>query len=289
MKWRFIMAGKKKANVLSLVLAGIVFVAASVAFLVGITAKSYVNDIVMDAGMTQAITDKLMDTVVAVTGTENVEQVTKIQDSISNSSSIKGITEKYTKAMTDGIISGKDFDELDIDISDELSLIANKTIDSIESYVTMTDLQKSLVNTALGYSEVLIKNSIDTYVKDIYGNIQLKAKNLIEIYRLITSKTFVAGMLILSLMAVVIILAINPLRITRVYIAILFIISGIIYAAGVNICCNNIVPKLSNIYLGRTVIINSPTGYMILGIMVMIGVTFALITTMIYSYQKKSR
>mgnify|MGYP000044304749 FL=1 len=283
------MAGKKKANVLSLVLAGIVFVAASVAFLVGITAKSYVNDIVMDAGMTQAITDKLMDTVVAVTGTENVEQVTKIQDSISNSSSIKGITEKYTKAMTDGIISGKDFDELDIDISDELSLIANKTIDSIESYVTMTDLQKSLVNTALGYSEVLIKNSIDTYVKDIYGNIQLKAKNLIEIYRLITSKTFVAGMLILSLMAVVIILAINPLRITRVYIAILFIISGIIYAAGVNICCNNIVPKLSNIYLGRTVIINSPTGYMILGIMVMIGVTFALITTMIYSYQKKSR
>lgn len=283
------MAGKKKANVLSLVLAGIVFVAASVAFLVGITAKSYVNDIVMDAGMTQAITDKLMDTVVAVTGTENVEQVAKIQDSISNSSSIKGITEKYTKAMTDGIISGKDFDELDIDISDELSLIANKTIDSIESYVTMTDLQRSLVNTALGYSEVLIKNSIDTYVKDIYGNIQLKAKNLIEIYRLITSKTFVAGMLILSLMAVVIILAINPLRITRVYIAILFIISGIIYAAGVNICCNNIVPKLSNMYLGRTVIINSPTGYMILGIMVMIGVTFALITTMIYSYQKKSR
>lgn len=283
------MGGKKKANLLSLVLAGIVFVAASVAFLVGITAKSYVNDIVMDAGMTQAITDKLMDTVVAVTGTENVEQVAKIQDSISNSSSIKGITEKYTKAMTDGIISGKDFDELDIDISDELSLIANKTIDSIESYVTMTDLQKSLVNTALGYSEVLIKNSIDTYVKDIYGNIQLKAKNLIEIYRLITSKTFVAGMLILSLMAVVIILAINPLRITRVYIAILFIISGIIYAAGVNICCNNIVPKLSNIYLGRTVIINSPTGYMILGIMVMIGVTFALITTMIYSYQKKSR
>lgn len=283
------MAGKKKANLLSLVLAGIVFVAASVAFLVGITAKSYVNDIVMDAGMTQAITDKLMDTVVAVTGTENVEQVAQIQDSISNSSSIKGITEKYTKAMTDGIISGKDFDELDIDISDELSLIANKTIDSIESYVTMTDLQKSLVNTALGYSEVLIKNSIDTYVKDIYGNIQLKAKNLIEIYRLITSKTFVAGMLILSLMAVVIILAINPLRITRVYIAILFIISGIIYAAGVNICCNNIVPKLSNIYLGRTVIINSPTGYMILGIMVMIGVTFALITTMIYSYQKKSR
>lgn len=283
------MAGKKKANVLSLVLAGIVFVAASVAFLVGITAKSYVNDIVMDAGMTQAITDKLMDTVVAVTGTENVEQVAKIQDSISNSSSIKGITEKYTKAMTDGIISGKDFDELDIDISDELSLIANKTIDSIESYVTMTDLQKSLVNTALGYSEVLIKNSIDTYVKDIYGNIQLKAKNLIEIYRLITSKTFVAVMLILSLMAVVIILAINPLRITRVYIAILFIISGIIYAAGVNICCNNIVPKLSNMYLGRTVIINSPTGYMILGIMVMIGVTFALITTMIYSYQKKSR
>lgn len=283
------MAGKKKANLLSLVLAGIVFVAASVAFLVGITAKSYVNDIVMDAGMTQAITDKLMDTVVAVTGTENVEQVAKIQDSIANSSSIKGITEKYTKAMTDGIISGKDFDELDIDISDELSLIANKTIDSIESYVTMTDLQKSLVNTALGYSEVLIKNSIDTYVKDIYGNIQLKAKNLIEIYRLITSKTFVAGMLILSLMAVVIILAINPLRITRVYIAILFIISGIIYAAGVNICCNNIVPKLSNIYLGRTVIINSPKGYMILGIMVMIGVTFALITTMIYSYQKKSR
>lgn len=283
------MAGKKKANVLSLVLAGIVFVAASVAFLVGITAKSYVNDIVMDAGMTQAITDKLMDTVVAVTGTENVEQVAKIQDSISNSSSIKGITEKYTKAMTDGIISGKDFDELDIDISDELSLIANKTIDSIESYVTMTDLQRSLVNTALGYSEVLIKNSIDTYVRDIYGNIQLKAKNLIEIYRLITSKTFVAGMLILSLMAVVIILAINPLRITRVYIAILFIISGIIYAAGVNICCNNIVPKLSNMYLGRTVIINSPTGYMILGIMVMIGVTFALITTMIYSYQKKSR
>ena len=283
------MAGKKKANVLSLVLAGIVFVAASVAFLVGITAKSYVNDIVMDAGMTQAITDKLMDTVVAVTGTENVEQVAKIQDSISNSSSIKGITEKYTKAMTDGIISGKDFDELDIDISDELSLIANKTIDSIETYVTMTDLQRSLVNTALGYSEVLIKNSIDTYVKDIYGNIQLKAKNLIEIYRLITSKTFVAGMLILSLMAVVIILAINPLRITRVYIAILFIISGIIYAAGVNICCNNIVPKLSNMYLGRTVIINSPTGYMILGIMVMIGVTFALITTMIYSYQKKSR
>lgn len=283
------MAGKKKANVLSLVLAGIVFVAASVAFLVGITAKSYVNDIVMDAGMTQAITDKLMDTVVAVTGTENVEQVAKIQDSISNSSSIKGITEKYTKAMTDGIISGKDFDELDIDISDELSLIANKTIDSIESYVTMTDLQRSLVNTALGYSEVLIKNSIDTYVKDIYGNIQLKAKNLIEIYRLITSKTFVAGMLILSLMAVVIILAINPLRITRVYIAILFIISGIIYAVGVNICCNNIVPKLSNMYLGRTVIINSPTGYMILGIMVMIGVTFALITTMIYNYQKKSR
>lgn len=283
------MAGKKKANVLSLVLAGIVFVAASVAFLVGITAESYVNDIVMDAGMTQAITDKLMDTVVAVTGTENVEQVAKIQDSISNSSSIKGITEKYTKAMTDGIISGKDFDELDIDISEELSLIANKTIDSIESYVTMTDLQRSLVNTALGYSEVLIKNSIDTYVRDIYGNIQLKAKNLIEIYRLITSKTFVAGMLILSLMAVVIILAINPLRITRVYIAILFIISGIIYAAGVNICCNNIVPKLSNIYLGRTVIINSPTGYMILGIMVMIGVTFALITTMIYSYQKKSR
>lgn len=283
------MAGKKKANVLSLVLAGIVFVAASVAFLVGITAKSYVNDIVMDAGMTQAITDKLMDTVVAVIGTENVEQVAKIQDSISNSSSIKGITEKYTKSMTDGIISGKDFDELDIDISDELSLIANKTIDSIESYVTMTDLQRSLVNTALGYSEVLIKNSIDTYVKDIYGNIQLKAKNLIEIYRLITSKTFVAGMLILSLMAVVIILAINPLRITRVYIAILFIISGIIYAAGVNICCNNIVPKLSNRYLGRTVIINSPTGYMILGIMVMIGVTFALITTMIYSHQKKGR
>lgn len=62
-----------------------------------------------------------------------------IQNTIQNSSAIDSIARKYTDALTKGLRDGKTFNEIDIDIDDELTALSSVTYNSIKDYTDNTD------------------------------------------------------------------------------------------------------------------------------------------------------
>lgn len=62
-----------------------------------------------------------------------------IQNTIQNSSAIDSIARKYTDALSKGLRDGKTFNEIDIDIDDELTVLSSVTYNSIKDYTDNTD------------------------------------------------------------------------------------------------------------------------------------------------------
>lgn len=103
-----------------------------------------------------------------------------IQNTIQNSSAIDSIARKYTDALTKGLRDGKTFNEIDIDIDDELTALSSVTYNSIKDY---TDNTYSTITLSLFADTESAKKAINNYASCIYADIQYRAAGLAGIYQ----------------------------------------------------------------------------------------------------------
>ena len=66
-------------------------------------AKDYVNYILEDAGLSSAISERMMDTVFDSLPSDDIEILGQIQDKLQNSPAVDALAEKYAQAMIQGI------------------------------------------------------------------------------------------------------------------------------------------------------------------------------------------
>lgn len=74
-----------------------------------------------------------MDTVFDSLPSDDIEILGQIQDKLQNSPAVDALAEKYAQAMIQGIASGKEFDEIHVDISNELVQIASTALTEIKA------------------------------------------------------------------------------------------------------------------------------------------------------------
>ena len=265
------------ANRFTQIGVGLLAVIIGLAIIVNVTAPMYVSSMVKDAGLSTAISHRLMDTVFESLG-DNTEALSQIQTDIENSQIIDRLAQKYTSAMVTGMIDNKAFDDVDVDISSELDELADMTYNKIAEYINMGDIQKAIVRAALSYSETSAKQAIDNYVEGIYNNIYNRLGTLIKVYRIITSMSFKIVMIILYVTAFVIIIVTNPVKTVRYTLPCIFIITGVIYMLLANVLGNRYVVNISNRYLGRSVFIDSQIAYKVLGVMCICAVVSLILS-----------
>ena len=137
----------------------------------------YTADILKDAGLSSAVSSRYMDTVInglpssEQTGMDTSEYnnlLSDIQNSIQNSPAIDSIARKYTDTLTRGLRDGKTFDEINIDIDEELTTLAaiayNKAADLVEPKISKK------------YVRNYIEGASSIEYASIYNNIKLNTK-----------------------------------------------------------------------------------------------------------------
>ncbi len=93
-----------------------------------------------------------MDTVFDSLPSDDIEILGQIQDKLQNSPAVDALAEKYAQAMIQGIASGKEFDEIHVDISNELVQIASTALTEIKKQIPLSDgMEKKLITASLFY------------------------------------------------------------------------------------------------------------------------------------------
>ncbi len=260
----------KKANRLTQIGVGLLAVIIGLIMIASITAPMYVTSIVKDAGLSTAISHRLMDTVFDSLG-DNIDALSQIQDSIEKSQIVDKLAQKYTSAMVKGMLDNKEFSEIDVNIDSELDELAELAYNGISSRISMVELQKNIVKAALALSEGSAKDAINNYVEGIYNNIYNRLNLLIKVYGVITSMTFKIIMFVLYVTSFVIIIVTNPVKIKGYTLPCIFVITGVVYMYLANVLGNRYVAAISNRYLGRTVFIDNQIAYKVMRVMCILG------------------
>lgn len=260
----------KKANRLTQIGVGLLAVIIGLIMIASITAPMYVTSIVKDAGLSTAISHRLMDTVFDSLG-DNIDALSQIQDSIEKSQIVDKLAQKYTSAMVKGMLDNKEFSEIDVNIDSELDELAELAYNGISSRISMGELQKNIVKAALALSEGSAKDAINNYVEGIYNNIYNRLNLLIKVYGVITSMTFKIIMFVLYVTSFVIIIVTNPVKIKGYTLPCIFVITGVVYMYLANVLGNRYVAAISNRYLGRTVFIDNQIAYKVMRVMCILG------------------
>lgn len=265
-------AYRKRANRFTQIVVGLLAVIIGLIMTVSITAPMYVTSMVKDAGLSTAISHRLMDTVFDALGDVDSEVLANIQNSIEDSKIIDKLAKKYTEAMVAGMLDNKEFNEIDVNIDSELDELADKAYNGIADHIKMGDIQKTIVKAALTYSENAAKDAINNYVEGIYNNIYNRLSSLIKVYGVITSMTFKIIMFVLYVITLVIIIVTNPVNVSRYTLPVIFILTGIVYMIAANVIGGRYVVQISNRYLGRAVFIDAGIAYKVMGVMCVFAV-----------------
>ena len=207
-----------------------------------------------------------------------------IQNTIQNSSAIDSIARKYTDALTKGLRDGKTFNEIDIDIDDELTALSSVTYNSIKDYTDNTD---STITLSLFADTESAKKAINNYASGIYADIQYRAAGLAGIYQTISSGTFYIVMIVLLALSLISLIIFSlPLSVSRIYLPVLFIIyAGLEYVA-FNVILSKAAMLLSNRLLGRTASLNLTYANTDFVSYVSLGVVLAIIMNIAYRKMK---
>ena len=207
-----------------------------------------------------------------------------IQNTIQNSSAIDSIARKYTDALSKGLRDGKTFNEIDIDIDDELTVLSSVTYNSIKDYTDNTD---STITLSLFADTESAKKAINNYASGIYADIQYRTAGLAGIYQTISSGTFYIVMIVLLALSLISLIIFSlPLSVSRIYLPILFVIyAGLEYVA-FNVILSKAAMLLSNRLLGRTASLNLTYANTDFVSYVSLGVLLAIIMNIAYGKMK---
>lgn len=283
----------KKSNKPLLIIATITFLISMFGLNINKNVPFYAADIIKDAGLSSAISGRYMDTVIdSLPSSEqagmDVYQYNKllsdIQNTIQNSSAIDSIARKYTDALSKGLRDGKTFNEIDIDIDDELTVLSSVTYNSIKDYTDNTD---STITLSLFADTESAKKAINNYASGIYADIQYRTAGLAGIYQTISSGTFYIVMIVLLALSLISLIIFSlPLSVSRIYLPILFVIyAGLEYVA-FNVILSKAAMLLSNRLLGRTASLNLTYANTDFVSYVSLGVLLAIIMNIAYRKMK---
>ena len=160
--------------------------------------------------------------------------------------------------MVQGIASGKEFDEIHVDISNELVQIASTALTEIKKQIPLSDGMEKLFT---------------AYAEGIYDGFSNRLGGLVNLYRILTSQFMILFIALLYIGMVIACIVTTPLTVVRFSYPATFVLFGILYYFLVNVVGNTLVARLSNRFLGRTVFLDPSMGYAML-IVAILGAAF---------------
>lgn len=263
-------------------------------FTLSLNAKTYVSSALMEAGLSSAVSHRMMDTVIDTlypSGTqansEDNKFLQRIQTDIEESYIIEQIADKYIDASVKGISSGKSFDSIYVDISDEMSQLISFVNKEINERADLTDSQKDAVRISLIQDAVSAEKAINNYASDVYNDVSDRASGIIKVYKEFSSLKMIVLLGLFSYIIYAILVVITPVRVLRFSMPLTFLISGGIYLFITNVLGNSVLRFLSNRLLGRTVYINETLGYITFGVIAFIAVMIFIVLMVKYFKYKK--
>ena len=263
-------------------------------FTLSLNAKTYVSSALMEAGLSSAVSHRMMDTVIDTlypSGTqansEDNKFLQRIQTDIEESYIIEQIADKYIDASVKGISSGKSFDSIYVDISDEMSQLISFVNKEINERADLTDSQKDAVRISLIQDAVSAEKAINNYASDVYNDVSDRASGIIKVYKEFTSLKMIVLLGLFAYIIYAILVVITPVRVLRFSMPLTFLISGGIYLFITNVLGNSVLRFLSNRLLGRTVYINETLGYITFGVIAFIAVMIFIVLMVKYFKYKK--
>ncbi len=287
----------KKSNKPVLVIATIIFLISMSGLNINKNVPFYTADIIKDAGLSSAISGRYMDTVIdnlpsSEQAGMDVYQYNKllsdIQNTIQNSSAVDSIARKYTDTLTKGLRDGKAFDEIDIDIDDELTTLAAIAYNGITESKDYSDTQKNMITLALVLDKESAQKAINNYASGIYDEMLYRASGLAGIYQIISSKTFYVMMILLLALSLILLMLFSlSLSVSRIYLPALFIIYSVLEYVTFNVLLNRAAMLLSNRLLGRSASLNMTYANTDLISYVSLGVVLAIIMNIAYRKMKR--
>lgn len=263
-------------------------------FTLSLNAKTYVSSALMEAGLSSAVSHRMMDTVIDTlypSGTqansEDNKFLQRIQTDIEESYIIEQIADKYIDASVKGISSGKSFDSIYVDISDEMSQLISFVNKEINERADLTDSQKDAVRISLIQDAVSSAKAINNYASDVYNDVSDRASGIIKVYKEFSSLKMIVLLGLFAYIIYAILVVITPVRVLRFSMPLTFLISGGIYLFITNVLGNSVLRFLSNRLLGRTVYINETLGYITFGVIAFIAVMIFIVLMVKYFKYKK--
>ena len=263
-------------------------------FTLSLNAKTYVSSALMEAGLSSAVSHRMMDTVIDTlypSGTqansEDNKFLKRIQTDIEESYIIEQIADKYIDASVKGISSGKSFDSIYVDISDEMSQLISFVNKEINERADLTDSQKDAVRISLIQDAVSAEKAINNYASDVYNDVSDRASGIIKVYKEFSSLKMIVLLGLFAYIIYAILVVITPVRVLRFSMPLTFLISGGIYLFITNVLGNSVLRFLSNRLLGRTVYINETLGYITSGVIAFIAVMIFIVLMVKYFKYKK--
>ena len=263
-------------------------------FTLSLNAKTYVSSALMEAGLSSAVSHRMMDTVIDTlypSGTqansEDNKFLQRIQTDIEESYIIEQIADKYIDASVKGISSGKSFDSIYVDISDEMSQLISFINKEINERADLTDSQKDAVRISLIQDAVSAEKAINNYASDVYNDVSDRASGIIKVYKEFSSLKMIVLLGLFAYIIYAILVVITPVRVLRFSMPLTFLISGGIYLFITNVLGNSVLRFLSNRLLGRTVYINETLGYITFGVIAFIAVMIFIVLMVKYFKYKK--
>lgn len=263
-------------------------------FTLSLNAKTYVSSALMEAGLSSAVSHRMMDTVIDTlypSGTqansEDNKFLQRIQTDIEESYIIEQIADKYIDASVKGISSGKSFDSIYVDISDEMSQLISFVNKEINERADLTDSQKDAVRISLIQDAVSAEKAINNYASDVYNDVSDRASGIIKVYKEFSSLKMIVLLGLFAYIIYAILVVITPVRVLRFSMPLTFLISGGIYLFITNVLGNSVLRFLSNRLLGRNVYINETLGYITFGVIAFIAVMIFIVLMVKYFKYKK--
>lgn len=130
----------------------------------------------------------MMDTVFDSLPSDDIEILGQIQDKLQNSPAVDALAEKYAQAMIQGIANGKEFDEIHVDISNELVQIASTALTEIKKQIPLSDGMEKLITASLLSDSASAQSAINTYAEGIYDGFSNRLGGFVNLYRILTSQ-----------------------------------------------------------------------------------------------------
>ncbi len=285
----------KQCNMPLLIAATIIFLISMSGVNINKNMPSYTADLIKDAGLSSAVSGRYMDTVIdtlpsswqaGMEVSEYNKLLSDIQNSIQDSSAIDSIARKYADALTKGLRDNKAFDEIDVNIDDELSALAAIAYDGITDNQSLSDDLKNRITLSLTLDEKSAQNAINGYASGMYNDLQNHASGLAGIYQIISSKAFLVIMLLLLALSLILLFS-APLSVSRIYLPAVFIVYGALEFTTFNVFLNKAARLISNRILGRTAYLNLKYANIDLIICVLIGIVLAIIMNTVFGIMKR--